>query len=172
MSASHDLSWNVRDAPGGEPVKRRLRSSGQAMVEYALVLPVFFMLTIGVVDFGRAILAYNTVSFLARDGARYGLVPTHGSSAILAYVSSRCAAMLSNTCDTPPVPSPLPANAAGISVTRGSCGSTSSPVVVTVTYAFQPASLMIANLWGGGTLPLQATSQMYVESATTGGCAS
>ena len=142
------------------------------MVEYALVLPVFFMLTIGVVDFSRAILAYNTVSFLARDGARYGVVATHGTTAIDTYVSNRCTTMLSNACYTPPLPSPLPANAASISVTRGSCGSTSSPVIVTVTYRFQPTSLMIANLWGGGSLPLVATSQMYVESATTGGCAS
>ena len=153
-------------------MKHRFRGRGQALVEYALVLPVFFMLTIGVVDFSRAILAYNTVSFLARDGARYGVIATHGTSAINAYVSSRCTNILSNACYMPPLPSPMPANAAGISVTRGTCGSTSSPVVVTVSYQFQPASLMLANLWGGGTLPLVATSQMYVESATTGGCVS
>jgi Flp pilus assembly protein TadG len=153
-------------------VKRRFRRRGQAMVEYALVLPVFFMLTIGVVDFCRAVYAYNTVSFLARDGARYGVAPSNSTSAIDSYVSSRCTSMLSNSCYTPPSPSPLPANAAGISVSRGTCGSTTSPVVVTVTYEFQAATLMIANLWGGGTLPLQATSQMYVESAPSGGCAS
>jgi Flp pilus assembly protein TadG len=150
---------------------RRGERRGQAMVEFAFVLPVFIMLTIGVVDFSRAVLAYNTVAFLARDGARYGVAPAHGTSAINSYVSGRCRSVLSNTCYTPPLPSPLPANRAGISVTRGTCGSTSAPVAVTVTYAFQPASLMIANLWGGGTLSLHATSQMYVESATTSGCA-
>lgn len=172
MRDSHDLHQHVRDPSRGEPVIRRSRSRGQSMVEYALVLPVFFMLTIGVVDFSRGILAYNTASYLARDGARYGVSPSHGTNAIESYVSGRCAAMLSNACNTPPLPSPLPANAAGISVTRGTCGSTSSPVVVTVMYAFQPTTLMIANLWGGGTLALQASSQMYVENTTSGGCAS
>jgi Flp pilus assembly protein TadG len=134
------------------------------MVEYALVLPVFFMLTIGVIDFSRAIWAYNTVSFLARDTARYGVAPSHSTSAIQSYASTRCTTMLTNRCYAPPV-SPLPGNAAAISVTRGTCGDPTKPVVITVSYAFQPATVMIANLWGGGTLPLQATSQMYVELA-------
>jgi Flp pilus assembly protein TadG len=150
---------------------RSRRTRAQAMVEYAIVLPVFFWLTLGVVDFGRAMWAYTTVAYVAREGARFGTIPSRGTTEIESAVTARCTTMLSNTCYTPPVPANLPPNTAAISVTRGTCGSTSSPVIVSVTYAFEPASLMIANLWGGGTLDLQAASQMYVESGPAGGCA-
>jgi Flp pilus assembly protein TadG len=133
------------------------------MIEYAIVLPVFLMLTLGIVDFSRAVWASNTLAFLARDGARYGSAPSHSTANIQSHITGaggRCELMLSNPC------------AATATITRGSCGVLSSPVVVTVTYAFQPATLMIASLWGGGTLPLQARSQMYVEAGPVGGCAS
>jgi TadE-like protein len=151
----------------------RRRSRAQGMLEYALVLPVFLMLTIGVIDFSRAVWTYNTIAFISRDTARYGVVPTRAKSAIESYGVTRCAAM-GFKCYTPPLPSPLPDNSAAIVVNRGTCGSPTQPVVVTVTYAFQPASLMIANLWGGGILPLEATTQMFVEPSTSpsGGCPS
>ena len=149
---------------------RRVRTRGQTMVEFALVAPVFFLLTLGVVDFSRAAWAYNTVAFLARDGARYGTSPSHGVNAIASHVKNRCTTMLSDMCYTPPLPASFPPNSVAINVARG-CGSTSSAVTVTVTDYFEPASPLIANLWGGGTLDLQATSQMYVEPAPAGGCA-
>jgi Flp pilus assembly protein TadG len=157
-------------------VKRLRRGRAQAMVEQALVLPIFLLLTIGVIDFSRAIWSYNTVEFLARDGARYGVVPSHSASAIKSHVSSKCGSMLGGTCYyAAPIPSPLPSGSASISVTRGTCGNTSAPVVVTVTYQFQPVPGDPVGLISGGLLApiaLQATSQMYVESAAVGGCAS
>jgi Flp pilus assembly protein TadG len=47
---------------------------GQSIVEFALVLPVFVLILVGVFDFGRAIYAYNTVSQAAREGARLAIV--------------------------------------------------------------------------------------------------
>lgn len=43
---------------------------GQAMVELALVLPLFFLLLFGVVEMGRVGFAYVTVSNAARSGVR------------------------------------------------------------------------------------------------------
>ncbi len=144
------------------------KSRGQAAVEFALAMPALLLIVFGIVDFGRAVWAYNSVAYLARDGARYGTVPSHGTSAIQTYAAGRCTTMLTDTCG---FTAPPAANAAAISVTRGTCGSTAAPVVITVSFEFQAATPMIANLWGGGTLPLQATSQMYVEAAPPGGCA-
>jgi len=48
----------------------RRRRRGQATVEFALVLPLFVMLVLGVVDFGRAVYLYNGVSQAAREIAR------------------------------------------------------------------------------------------------------
>lgn len=51
---------------------RRLRQGehGQALVEMALVLPLFFLLLFGVFEMGRVGYAYITVSNAAREGGR------------------------------------------------------------------------------------------------------
>ena len=55
------------------PVLRR-RERGQSLVEFALVLPVFMLLVFGILDGGRAIVAYNDVSQSARNVARVAMV--------------------------------------------------------------------------------------------------
>jgi len=47
------------------------------LAEFMLILPVLLLLTFGIVEGGRLIWAYNTVSHAAREGARYAIV--HGS---------------------------------------------------------------------------------------------
>ena len=54
--------------------KRRDGKRGQAMVELALALPIFFLIIFGLIDLGRAVYTYNTLSEGAREGARYGSV--------------------------------------------------------------------------------------------------
>lgn len=51
---------------------------GQAIVEFALVLPLFLLILIGMVDVGRAIWANNSVANAAREAARYAIV--HGGT--------------------------------------------------------------------------------------------
>jgi Flp pilus assembly protein TadG len=45
---------------------------GQALVEFALVLPLLILLMVGVFDLGWGIYCYTVVSSAAREGARYG----------------------------------------------------------------------------------------------------
>jgi hypothetical protein len=47
---------------------------GQTMVEFALFATALMMLTVGLVDSGRAFFQYNAVSAAARYGARWGSV--------------------------------------------------------------------------------------------------
>ena len=54
------------------------RSRGQGLVEFALVLPVFMVILIGMVDLGRAIWANNSVANASREAARFASV--HGGS--------------------------------------------------------------------------------------------
>lgn len=58
--------------------RRPERSRGQALVEFALVAPWFFLLLFGIVEGGRFILYYETLSNATREGARYAIV--HGSN--------------------------------------------------------------------------------------------
>ena len=56
----------------------RSRTRGQALVEFALMVPMFLALTMGVVDAGRVIWASTSLSAAAREGARLAIV--HGGS--------------------------------------------------------------------------------------------
>ncbi|OGO55954.1 MAG: hypothetical protein A2V85_03985 [Chloroflexi bacterium RBG_16_72_14] len=58
----------------GQPASSR----GQALVEFVLVAPVFFLLIFAVIEGGRFILYYETLSNATREGARYAIV--HGSN--------------------------------------------------------------------------------------------
>lgn len=50
------------------------RERGQAVVEFALIFLVLMMLTVGLVDAGRAFYQYNELSSAARFGARWAAV--------------------------------------------------------------------------------------------------
>jgi Flp pilus assembly protein TadG len=120
------------------------------MVEFTLILPVLFLLLLGIVDLGLAVWDYNTIAFLTRDAERHAEIV--GYTDVVNYMTGatgRCATF-GITCTATSSP---PTNQAGVVVTSGS---------VTINYTFQPVSLMIFALLPGGTgtLNLQATSQI------------
>ncbi len=45
---------------------------GQALVEFALAFTIFLLLMLGIVEFGRLLVAYSSVYTAAREAARYG----------------------------------------------------------------------------------------------------
>ncbi len=55
-------------------VRRRHRDGrrGQSLVEFALVLPVFFLVTFGLLDLGAFVFSDSVMSQAAREGARVG----------------------------------------------------------------------------------------------------
>jgi hypothetical protein len=50
------------------------RERGQGMVEFALILPIFVLLLVGLFDLGRAVYGYNTVNNAAREAGRLAIV--------------------------------------------------------------------------------------------------
>ena len=52
--------------------------SGQALVEFALVAPIFFVLMFAVIEGGRFIFYYEMLNNATREGARYAIV--HGGN--------------------------------------------------------------------------------------------
>ena len=52
----------------------RRRTRGQAMVEFALIAPIFFIIVFGVVDMARYVYTLNTLQQVARESARVGSV--------------------------------------------------------------------------------------------------
>ena len=57
---------------------RHRRSRGQAMVEFALIAPLFFFLLFSIIEFGRAVYYIQMLNNAAREGARYAIV--HGAN--------------------------------------------------------------------------------------------
>jgi len=50
------------------------RPRGQALVEFALIVPVFILLLVGLFDLGRGVYAFNTISNASREAVRVGIV--------------------------------------------------------------------------------------------------
>ena len=57
-------------------------SSGAEIAEAALVLPIFFMILLGIYWFGRAFNVYSTINHAAREGARTAVAQTCATCAI------------------------------------------------------------------------------------------
>jgi Flp pilus assembly protein TadG len=47
--------------------------NGQTLAEFAIILPVLFLIIFGLVDMARAMQSYVTIQEAARDGARYAV---------------------------------------------------------------------------------------------------
>ena len=60
--------------------KPRGSRSGVSMIECAIVLPLFAMLVLGILEFGRAFMVSQVVTNSAREGARIGTMPTSTSN--------------------------------------------------------------------------------------------
>ena len=56
------------------------RRRGQALVEFVLVAPIFFLIMFAIIDFGRYVYYVQTINNAAREGARYAIV--HGSDSL------------------------------------------------------------------------------------------
>lgn len=50
------------------------KESGQAMVEFALILPIFIFILFGVIEFGWIFSNQISVTSAAREGAREGII--------------------------------------------------------------------------------------------------
>jgi len=54
--------------------RQRERESGQALVEFALILPVFVVLVVGIIQFGVGLNYWLDMQRIANQGARWGVV--------------------------------------------------------------------------------------------------
>ena len=63
------------------PQLRHNHSRGSSIVEFALILPLVLLLTVAVIDFGRAFFVRNIVEQAAREGARLRAVTSVTDSA-------------------------------------------------------------------------------------------
>lgn len=79
--------------------KKDKREDGQAMVEFALILPIFLLILCGILDFGW--LFYNQLSLnnACREGARYAVVNTAedaNTQAIINHIENATTTVFAN----------------------------------------------------------------------------
>src|SRR4029077_387936 len=70
----------------GTPSSRLLRLAigdrGNVMIEFALSLPIIFLLMAGLIDLGRFSMQKSAMLQGARQGAQYGIMPNADSTSI------------------------------------------------------------------------------------------
>ncbi len=70
-------------------IKRILKTNkGQALVEFALIIPMLLLLLFGIIEFGRIFGAELTVNNGAREGARLGAIGASDSAIITRVTNS------------------------------------------------------------------------------------
>jgi Flp pilus assembly protein TadG len=76
------------------PLHRRLRedSRGQALVEFALVIPILMLLLLGIVDFARAWNVYEVLTDAGREATRLAVVDNGSTAAEVREVVKQAAA--------------------------------------------------------------------------------
>ncbi len=55
-------------------IRRARNNKGTTVVEFALVLPIFLLLVLGIFDFGRYFFVEHTLQYATREGMRLALV--------------------------------------------------------------------------------------------------
>jgi Flp pilus assembly protein TadG len=142
---------------------RSQRTRGQALVEFALVIPLFLLLLIALFDLGRAVFAYNTLTNAAREGARIAIV-NQDQASILAHAKSQTAIVelddpsvdvkfwnVNDVDGTADLSRPCPTHAVGCLA------------VVTFESTYRPMTPFISNIIFGSGVTFKATSVLSVE---------
>ena len=135
---------------------RTTRRTGAAVVEFACVVPLLFMIILGMIEFGRALMVQQILCNAAREGARSAVLPGSSVSSVRTVVNSSLAntsVTLSNPSSQITV-SPDPSSAAP-----------GTPISVSINVPYSSVSwLPSAQFLQGKTL--SATVVMRMEASS------
>lgn len=149
------------------------RDSGQSMVEFAVLAPIFFLLLLGTIDLGRAVYIYNSISDAAREGARAAIpfdTPLPTNAQVVGAVQSKLGGgftLTTDPCSGQPVTASCPAtpttpNTGFVWYSSGIGTPGRGNVTVKISFLFQPWIPVIRDASGNGVL-ISAQSTMETE---------
>lgn len=132
----------------------RLSRWGASAVEFAFIAPVFFLLVIGLLEFGRLVMVQQAVSNAAREGCRKAVLATTQSSA---DAETEVRNYLAGTIRDYSNPSVVkvtisPSNLS--SSTQYSTMTSGTEITVTVSVDFSKVTWVPGNLLGFGSSPI------------------
>ncbi len=135
-------------------IRRKNGEKGQALAEFALLIPIFLILLFAIVDFGMGFHSWITVTNSAREGARLGAV---------AATEEKIIKRVKDTSD-------LPNEDINMTVTvTNAQGQPGDSVVVQVDYDYDlitPLAGLVELVSGnnfGTTLTFSSTAEMRLE---------
>ena len=129
---------------------------GQAVVEFALVLPFLVLLFFGLIDVGRAIYIGNAAAQAAREGARWGSVQGRAADAADRAGIEQYTLGIMNGVPSPVVSVDCERNG----LARARC-TTNDILIVTVQSPVQLITPLVAQLIG--PVNVSATSKVVVN---------
>jgi Flp pilus assembly protein TadG len=152
--------------------RRRHIPRGQALVEFALILPLLMLLTLMAIDFGRVYYSYIQIRNAAREAANYAAFSPTDSAGMMA-AALRETNTQAQAGETPIViPSPVCKDAAGtvidcVDATTGGDGP-GNTVTVTVQEDFSFFTPFINGFWNNAFV-MSASSSSTIYGFVTGG---
>ena len=138
---------------------RRRGERGSAAVEFALVMPILFMLVFGIIDFGFAINRHSVINNATRDAAREASLG--GTEAEIKTVATQGLAGLVPDSVTVTCTTKAGGSCTGANYDAQRTASTSYYGVVTVKYTHQ--MLTPISIFFGSSIKLDRTAKMRIE---------
>jgi Flp pilus assembly protein TadG len=137
---------------------------GVALVEFALVAPLLFLLLFGMLDFGRAFNYWIDSTHLANEGARWAVVNHNpGSGTLQDYIQAQADTRELRDGGSSSVPDPMQ-----VCISFPSGAVVGQPVVVTAstTYHWLPfigdrIGVLATTVTGSSTMCLEAVPTNY-----------
>ena len=121
------------------------KKSGQSLIEFALILPLFILLVMFVFDMGRAVYYYSVLHNVVREGARLVVVGETNLAKVENIMVKRAYGM-----ELEP--------GAGINIS-----TFDDLVYVEANYNFEPVTPVVGAFLPGGDLFIQAEVTMRLE---------
>ncbi len=128
---------------------------GTAFVEFGLLAPIFFIVIIGILDFGRMGWLSNTVEHAATEGARYAAVRGEGKPNVA--TSQEIAAFVQSRAELIP-PGEMTINVSWTPENNKNPGST-----VTVQVTYNDFEYLLVGFLGFDPVDLEGTSTMVIN---------
>jgi Flp pilus assembly protein TadG len=143
-------------------LRRRGTRRGQALVEFALVIPLFLLLLVAIFDLGRAVFAWNTLSNAAREGARIAIVNQYKPSIVARAKQSTAIVELNDPSVTVDF---YQVNADGTPDTSKQCALVAVGCLAVVSFeaTYQPITPLVGNIVFKNGVTFTARSVLSVE---------
>jgi len=131
----------------------RKKRRGAAVVEFAVVAPVFFLLVFGMIEFGRMVMVQQVITNASREGARRAVLDGATTAEVTAAVNDYLTTAGISGGDLEIAVTPNPPSDAGFG----------EPVSVAVSVPFHQVSWIPTPMFLGDT-PMSASTVMRRES--------